>query len=478
MTLAQIIPSLRTSLHARLEPGIWPSGAHADCAGELTLGGVALSQLAAVHGTPTYVLDIDEVRRRCQTYRRALPEAEVAYASKAWLSVAMARLVAAEGLSLDVCSAGELAMADAADFPAERILLHGNAKTPDDVKAALGRGVGRIVLDSSTEIAQLAALATHRQDVLIRVTPDIDAGTHRAVTTGLTDQKFGFGLADGSCEDAVAKVLGQPALRLVGLHCHLGSQITRIEVYERAAERLVELLAMIRQRHGVSLEQLNLGGGHAIRYVESDCELDLTRFARQVPSAVVAACARYRVPVPRLTVEPGRAIVGPAGVVLYRVISVKHRPGGRTFVAVDGGMSDNPRPALYGSHYTVRMIGRPSRALSTPVTVVGRHCESGDVLATDVALPEDVHVGDLLAMPVAGAYQLSMASGYNAVAKPPVVAVRAGASRLLVRRETEEDLLRREVGREVSGEPWVCAGPLPASTTRQVSGGLVSEVQS
>ncbi|WP_028932486.1 diaminopimelate decarboxylase [Pseudonocardia spinosispora] len=449
MTLAELIPSLRTSLHARLEPGIWPSSARADCSGEVRIGGVALSHLAATHGTPTYVLDTDEVRQRCRAYLAALPDVEVAYASKAFLSVAMARLIAEEGLSLDVCSSGELAVARAAGYPAERIMLHGNAKTPEDVKAALSMGVGRIVVDSTTEIAQLCALATRRQDVLIRVTPDVDAGTHHAVATGVADQKFGFGLADGATEDAVAKVLGQPMLRLVGLHCHIGSQITRIDAYERAAERMVGLLARITERHGVALPQLNLGGGHGIRYVESDQRMDLQRFAERIPSVVRDACERHGIAVPHLTVEPGRAIVGPAAVALYRVVSVKHRPGGRTFVAVDGGMSDNPRPALYGSRYTVRMVGRPSRALDEPMTVVGRHCESGDVLATDVPLPADVHVGDLLATPVSGAYQHSMASGYNMIGRPPVVAVTNGAAHLLIRRETEEDLLRRDIGRQV-----------------------------
>jgi diaminopimelate decarboxylase len=452
MTLGELIPSLRTSLHARLEPGIWPMSARASCAGELTVGDVPLSELAAAHGTPTYVLDIDDVRRRCRDYRQTLPGVEVAYAGKAFLCTAMARLVADEGLSLDVCSAGELAVARAAGFPAERILLHGNAKTPEDLKAALAMGVGRIVLDSAHEIAQLASLARRGQDVLIRVTPDIDAGTHRAVTTGVADQKFGFGLADGTAADAVARVLNQPALRLLGLHCHLGSQITQLDAYERGVDRMADLLAATAERHGVSLEQLNLGGGHAIRYLESDRGLDLRQFAQRVPSALRAACARHGIPVPRLTVEPGRAIIGPTSVALYRVISVKHRPSGRSFVAVDGGMSDNPRPALYGSRYPVRVVGRPLRVADRMMTVVGRHCEAGDVLAVDVPLPEDIHPGDLLAAPAAGAYQYSMASNYNMLGRPPVVAVEHGESCLLLRRETEDDLLHRDLG-------WMASTP-------------------
>ena len=446
VTLAELVPSLRTSLSARLEPGLWPSSAHADCAGEVTVGGVPLSHLAPQHGTPTYVLDIDDVRLRCQEYRQTLPGVEIAYASKAFLCGAMVRLVAEEGLTLDVCSAGELALALAAGFPAERIVLHGNVKTIDDLKSALSARVGRIVLDSTDEIDQLAAMARHRQDVLVRVTPEVDAGTHKAVATGVADQKFGFGLSDGAAVDAVRRVLEQPGLRLVGLHCHIGSQIHSVAAYELAAQRMVGLLAELGHRFGYRADQLNLGGGHAIRYTREDHALDLVNFANRVPDAVRVACQEQRVPRPRLTVEPGRAIVGPAAVALYQVAAVKRRPGVRTFVAVDGGMSDNPRPALYGARYTARVVGRPLRAMPRPVTVVGRHCESGDILATDVPLPEDVRAGDLLAVPVAGAYQCSMASSYNLVGRPPVVAVSDGGCRLLVRRETEADLFSRDLG--------------------------------
>jgi diaminopimelate decarboxylase len=456
VTLAELVPSLRTSLSARLEPGLWPSSAHADCAGEVTVGGVPLSHLAAQHGTPTYVLDIDDVRLRCQEYRQTLPGVEIAYASKAFLCAAMVRLVAEEGLTLDVCSAGELALARAAGFPAERIVLHGNVKTVEDLKSALSARVGRIVLDSTDEIDQLAALARHRQDVLIRVTPEVDAGAHKAVATGVADQKFGFGLSDGAAVDAVRRVLGHPGLRLVGLHCHLGSQISTVAAYELAARRMVGLLAELGHRFGFQAAQLNLGGGHAVRYTRTDRALDLVSFANRVPEAVRAACLDHRVPRPALTVEPGRAIVGPAAVALYRVAAVKRRPGLRTFVAVDGGMSDNPRPALYGARYSARLIGRPLRALPRPVTVVGRHCEAGDVLATDVLLPEDVRAGDLLAVPVAGAYQVSMASSYNLVGRPPVVAVSGGASRLLIRRETETDLLGRDM--ELDAAPGTAPG--------------------
>ena len=445
MTLGELIPSLRTSLNAKLEPGLWPSGARADCAGEITIGGVPLSHLAAAHGTPCYVIDTDDVRLRCREYRQTLPGMEIAYASKAFLCTAMARLVAEEGLSLDVCSAGELEVARRAAVPGERIIMHGNVKTGEDLKAALSARVGRIVLDSSDEIEALAGLVRFRQDVLIRVVPDVDAGTHPAVTTGTADQKFGFGIAGGEADDAVREVLAHPSLHLVGLHCHLGSQITSSYPYEVAAERMVELLASVNARYRLRLRRLNLGGGHGIRYTAADDGLSLVDFANRVPAAIRFACQRVRMPYPALTVEPGRAIAGPSTVAVYRVAAVKRRPGGRTFVAVDGGMSDNPRPALYGSRYTVRLLGRPLKALSRPMTVVGRHCESGDVLAVDVPIPEDVRAGDLLAVPVAGAYQHSMASAYNLVGRPPVVAVSGGHARPIVRRETDDDLLARDL---------------------------------
>jgi diaminopimelate decarboxylase len=450
VTLGELVPSLRTTLAARLEPGLWPSSARADCSGELHLGGQALSALATVYGTPCYVLDLDDVRLRCAEYRQTLPGIEVAYASKAFLSSAMIRLVRDEGLSLDVCSAGELALALASGYPPDRILVHGNVKTPEELKAALSARVGRIVVDSLDEIEQLAALARHRQDVLIRVVPEVAAGAHPSVVTGVADQKFGFGLDDGAALEAAMRVSSHPNLRLLGLHCHLGSQISSVAPYELAAARLIGLLAELDRRLGhrvgqLEVTQLNLGGGHGIRYTRDDTALNLVDFANRVPEAVRSACQRERVRRPALTVEPGRAIVGPAAVAIYRVAAVKRRPGGRTFVAVDGGMSDNPRPALYGSRYTARLLGRPLRARATPMAVVGRHCEAGDVLATDVPLPEDVHAGDLIALAASGAYQCSMASSYNLIGRPPVVGVRDGDHRLLVRRESEADLFGRDL---------------------------------
>ena len=358
----------------------------------------------------------------------------------------MARWIAQEGLSLDVCSAGELAVARSASFPAGRIILHGNAKTPEDLRAAFDYGAGRIVVDSVSEIVRLTALSPPRQRVLIRVTPAVAAHAHPKVATGVEDQKFGFLLSSGAAADAIQRVLAHPGLELAGLHCHLGSQLTELTAFETAARRLIGLMAATRDRTGVVLTELNLGGGHAVPCVDGDEGFDLAEFADRMRRVLATECARLRLPVPRLVVEPGRAIVNRAMVTLHRILAIKHVAGVRTFVAVDGGMSDNPRPELYGARYSVHAV-RPSRAPMAPVTVVGRHCEAGDVLAADVPLPADIRPGDLLAVPGTGAYNHSMASNYNLVGRPPVIAVRDGAARLLVRRETTSDLLVRDIGR-------------------------------
>ncbi|MFC5719144.1 diaminopimelate decarboxylase [Streptomyces gamaensis] len=426
---------------------VWPASAQALPGGDLAVGGVPLTELADRFGTPCYVVDEDEVRARARAWRAALPDAEVAYAGKAFLCRAMVHWIEEEGLSLDVCSAGELELAAHCGFPAERIVLHGNAKSPEDLRTALRLGVGRVVIDSTGEIARLAALvpAGARQRVLVRVVPGVAAGAHAAVRTGVAGQKFGLPVAGGEAEDAVERVLGQPRLELVGLHCHLGSQITDLDPYVTAVRRLVTLLARLRDKHGVTFPELDLGGGFAIAYRDGEASPDPGAYARRVGGELALRCGEADLPVPRLTVEPGRWIAGPAGVALYRVLAVK-RSGNRTFVAVDGGMSDNPRPALYGVRYTVRLVGRPTAAPARAMTVVGRHCEAGDVLAEDVPLPGDVRPGDVLAVPAAGAYHVSMASAYNLVGRPPVAAVRDGRARLLVRRETLDDLRGRDVG--------------------------------
>ncbi|MCM2424351.1 diaminopimelate decarboxylase [Streptomyces sp. RKAG337] len=448
MTATSLVPALATA--PAVDPSslvVWPASARSAAHGDVTVAGVSLAEAADRFGTPLYVLDEGEFRDRCRTYRAAFPEADVIYAAKAFLCRALLHWVEEEGLGLDVCSAGELELAVTTGFPPERIVLHGNAKSPKDLSAAVRLGVARIVVDSASEINHLAVLVPRgtRQQVMVRVVPDVSAGGHAAVRTGTDGQKFGLSITDGSAEEAVVRILGRPELELVGLHCHIGSQIAEVEPYITALRRLIGLLARIRDDHGVVLPQLDLGGGHAVAYRPGEDVLDVAALAARVRTELADGCARAGLPLPRLTIEPGRAIAGPAGVAVYRVLSVKDT-GGQRFVAVDGGMSDNPRPALYGVRYAPRVIGRGSTAPVRPVTVVGRHCEAGDVLAAGAALPDDVRPGDLLAVPVAGAYHLSMASGYNLVGRPPVVAVHDGSARLLVRRETLMDMSVRDIG--------------------------------
>ncbi|MGW4644719.1 diaminopimelate decarboxylase [Sphaerisporangium sp. NPDC004334] len=432
---------------AEIGRGPWPSTAWFGPGGEATLAGIPLVRLAQRFGTPAYLLDETDVRLRCRAYRAALPKAEIAYAAKAFLCRAMADWVRSEGLSLDVCSGGELAVALSVGFPAERIIFHGNAKTPRELQAAVTGGVGRIVVDNIGEINRLAALVPfgRRQKVLVRVVPDIAAGAHAAVRTGREDQQFGLSIATGAAGEAVARVLAQPSLELAGLHCHLGSQITDAAPYEAAARVMVEQMARIRETHGVMLAELDLGGGHGIAYLQGERGLDLVDYAGRLTAAVEERCAGLGLRAPQLVVEPGRAISGPAGLTLYRVISVK-KALNHTYVAVDGGMSDNPRHALYGSRYEVRVVGRRHQGGMRTMTVVGHHCETGDTIADDVPLPADVHPGDVIAVAATGAYHHSMASTYNLTGRPPVVAVGPDGARLLVRREEAGDLMGRDVG--------------------------------
>lgn len=446
MTLLDFLPSLHRAAIPRIDPAIWPSTATVDELGRLCVADVALPEIADEFRTPTYVLDETDFRRRLKRYRTTLRDVEIVYAAKALLTTDVARWVAEEGAGLDVSSGGELAIALAAGFDPARIVMHGNAKTVDELRDAAAVGVGRIVVDSSMEIAFLACEVSKPQKVLIRVTPDIDTGGHAAVTTGVNDQKFGFALADDRAADVAKRILHQPLLNLVGLHCHIGSQITDPTLFGEAIHKMISAIADIRARHGVILHELNIGGGHGVPYVSGDAELDLAELADVIDGALDLACAAERFPRPRLVVEPGRAISARAGVTLYRVVSVKSQPGGRTFVSVDGGMSDNPRVALYGSKYTVALANRHALGPTKVVTIVGRHCESGDEIVRDAELPADIHPGDLLAVACTGAYQHSMASNYNMVGRPPIVAVRHGQLTEIVRRETTADLLARDRG--------------------------------
>jgi diaminopimelate decarboxylase len=440
MTLLDFLPSLHKAAPPRIDPAIWPLTTTVDELGRLCVGDVPLTDISDEFRTPTYVLDESDFRRR-------LRDVEIRYAAKALLTIDVARWVAAEGAGIDVSSGGELAVAVAAGVAPARIVLHGNAKPVDELSDAAAVGVGRVVIDSAMEIAYLSCVARRRQRVLIRVTPGIDIGGHPAVTTGVDDQKFGFALTDGRALAAAERILHQPALELVGLHCHIGSQVTDATLYGEMIRRMLATMSDIRRRHGVVLHELNIGGGHGVPYVTGDPELDVAELADIIDDALDWACAAERFPRPRIVVEPGRAISARAGVTLYRVVSVKSQPGGRTFIAVDGGMSDNPRVALYGAKYTVALANRHALGPMQRVTIAGRHCESGDEIARDVELPADVHPGDLLAVACTGAYQHSMASNYNMVSRPPIVAVNGGRVTELVRRETTADLLARDRGR-------------------------------
>ncbi|SNQ48579.1 Diaminopimelate decarboxylase [Frankia canadensis] len=454
---------------AALEDDLWPATARLDDDGVLRIGGLRADELAAEFGTPAFVLDEADFRARCAAWRAAFADCDVYYAGKAFLCRTVARWVDEEGLNLDVCTGGELAVARSVGFPAERLLFHGNNKSVAELRAALDYGVGRIVVDSFAEIERLAALAAEagvRQRVLVRVTPGVEAHTHHYVSTGQEDQKFGFSLAGGAAAEAVAQVLAAPSLHLVGLHAHIGSQIFDTAGFGLAAHRMVGLLARLRDEHGLELPELDLGGGLGIAYTSEDAPLDVADVAERLTAIVGKECAVAGLTVPRLAVEPGRAIVGSTTVTLYEVGTVKELPGLRTFVSVDGGMSDNIRTSLYDARYTARLASRPGSPTAHVVTLVGRHCESGDVVAHDVPLPDDVRPGDLVAVPASGAYHRSMASNYNHVTRPPVIAVRDGAARVIVRRETEDDLLRLDADPTDPTDP---AGPAAGTSAAAVT---------
>ncbi|MGW5121928.1 diaminopimelate decarboxylase, partial [Streptomyces noursei] len=375
--------------------------------------------------------------------------ADVFYAGKAFLSRAIVRWLAEEGLHLDVCSGGELATALDAGMPAERIALHGNNKSTEEITRAVEAGVGRIVLDSFQEIARVAHIAERlgkRQRVQIRVTVGVEAHTHEFIATAHEDQKFGIALAGGQAAEAVRRALKLDGLELIGIHSHIGSQIFDMAGFEVSARRVVQLLAEVRDEHGVELPEIDLGGGLGIAYTSDDDPRAPHEIAKALREIVGRECEAAGLRAPRISVEPGRAIVGPTAFTLYEVGTVKELEGLRTYVSVDGGMSDNIRTALYDAEYSVSLASRTSDAEPMLSRVVGKHCESGDIIVRDAFLPSDVAPGDLLAVPATGAYCRSMASNYNHALRPPVVAVKDGAARVIVRRETEEDLLRLDVG--------------------------------
>ncbi|MHB8437610.1 MAG: diaminopimelate decarboxylase [Acidimicrobiales bacterium] len=406
--------------------------------GRLSIGGVDVLDLAELYGTPLFVYDEAHLRARCREAVAAWGEG-VAYATKAFLCKAMARLAHEEGMSLDVSTGGELHVAISSGVPPERLVLHGNNKSEQELADAVSVGVGRIVVDSFDEIARLRVLCSSRPSgsppvrVMIRVTPGVEAHTHEFVRTGQDDSKFGFGLASGAAAAAVRDVRSVAGIELVGIHAHIGSQVFRAASFAEEVEVLSGFFAPL------GLPELCVGGGLGVAYVAAESAPTIAQWAE----AVRDACQRCGIPdATRITSEPGRAIVATAAITLYRVGTVKELPGLRTYVAVDGGMSDNPRPVLYGSGYEAFLPRNTSAPRPQAVRIVGKHCETGDMLVADARLPADLAVGDVLATPVTGAYGYSMASNYNKVPRPAVVFVADGAARVVVRRETPEDLVR------------------------------------
>ena len=437
----------------RLNPLIWPDKTHRDADGALVVGGVSVTELASTQDTPAFVLDTDDLRTRARTWAEAFEDGQVFYAGKAFLSTAVAAIIADEGLGIDVCTAGELAIALRAQVPPGRIALHGNNKSFAELRQAVAAEIGCIVLDSEVEIERLAEIARsagRRPNVMVRVTVGVEAHTHEFIATAHEDQKFGFSLASGRAAEAVAKVLATPELNLVGLHSHIGSQIFDTSGFEVAAHRLIGLLAAIRDQHGVVLGEVDLGGGLGIAYVDGDDPQAPAEIARRLKVIVERECELAGIAVPRLSVEPGRAIIGPSMITLYEVGTVKPigLDGGvtRTYVSVDGGMSDNIRTALYDADYTAVLANRASDAAPIRCRVVGKHCESGDIVVRDCWLPGDLRPGDLLAIGATGAYCFAMASNYNRIPRPPVVAVTDGQARVIVRRESLDELLATDVG--------------------------------
>jgi len=440
-----------------VESNIWPMSTNRLPSGEIQMGKIPISTLVSAYGTPLFVIDEQDVRARAKNYVAAYATAEVPtdvyYAAKAFLTTGVAKWLMAEGLSIDICTAGELEVALRAGFNPSRILFHGNNKSTAELERAVSVGVGRIVVDSLIEIQrlnQIAAVYGVTQQVLIRLTVGVEAHTHEFIATAHEDQKFGLSVSSGAALAAAEAVIGAEALSLLGLHSHIGSQIFDAAGFEVAAHRVVEFACAIRDAFDFTVTELNLGGGMGIAYIDGDDPLDINTMASAIHQILITECARVHFPLPRLAVEPGRAIIGGAGITIYEVGTVKSvdLDAGleRRYISVDGGMSDNIRTALYDAQYTVTLASRETPAALALSRVVGKHCESGDIVVRDAWLPADVVPGDLLAVAATGAYCRAMASNYNYIARPAVVSVSDGESQILLRRETLEDLLALDPG--------------------------------
>ena len=420
--------------------------------GHLVIGGCDATELAKTYGTPLYVMDEVSIRENIRMYRDAMErhyegKGMVLYASKAFCTTAICRIAHQEGIGLDVVSGGEIHTALAAGFPMEKVWFHGNNKTPEELTLALSCGVGRIVVDNLEELAlldRLAAAQGRNIDISVRVKPGVDAHTHEFIQTGSIDSKFGVALENGEALRFAQKTLEMPHITLTGLHCHIGSQIFDLAPFELTAEVMLCFAASLRDLYGIEISELNLGGGFGIKYTESDDPVEYDRYIQSVSLVVNRVCQEKGLTRPRMLMEPGRSIVAPAGITLYTVGNVKEIADVRTYVAVDGGMFDNPRYALYQSKYTFHLANRMHAENAALVTVAGKCCESGDLLGKDVPLP-DARPGDLLAVMATGAYNYSMAMNYNRNVRPAVVLVRDGRHRIIVKRETYADVIRNDV---------------------------------
>ena len=422
--------------------------------GHLCLGGQDTVKLAEKYGTPLYLMDEDRIRERCRTYMSAMKEAfgELSlplYASKAASFKQIYRIMKEEGMGIDVVSAGEICTAVSVGFPMERAYFHSNNKTDADIDYAMECGIGYFVVDNREELDAIEHFATKRgitQKILLRLTPGIDPHTYAAVNTGKVDSKFGSAIETGQADSITAYALAQKHIKLSGYHCHIGSQVFDSDTFLRAAAIMLNFANQMREKYGLVIDELDLGGGYGVRYTESDPEIDIAANIQEVGKAVKEQCKALNYPMPAIRLEPGRSIVADAGMTLYTVGTVKQIPGYKNYVSVDGGMTDNPRFALYGSSYTVLLANRANDQ-STPFkcSVVGRCCESGDILQENVTLPANTARGDVLAVLTTGAYNYSMSSNYNRIPKPPVIMLTNGESYVAVKRETYEDVCRNDV---------------------------------
>ena len=426
--------------------------------GELVIGGCKASSLAKEFGTPLFVIDETDFKSRIMGWKSALNSnfgnsaGEVYYASKSFVSVEVAKWISEAGIGIDVCTGGELAVALAANFPADRIEVHGNNKSEEEIRAAIEVGVAKIVIDSMQEIERvdrIAKAANKVQKVLLRITPGVEAHTHEAISTAHEDVKFGFSIASGAAWKAINAAQSAANISLEGLHCHIGSQIFENEGFILATKRLLELSAKFRDEFKSELLELDLGGGYGIAYLAGDKTFDPNQVMAALAELVTSECNRHNLKVPKISIEPGRAIAGPTTTTLYEVGTTKdvELDGGKTrrYIAVDGGMSDNIRPGLYGAKYSALLANRTSSATAINSRLVGKHCESGDIIIREIDLPSDIAPGDVLAIPATGAYGRSMASNYNHMLKPAVISVANGSARTILRRESEADLLALDV---------------------------------